>query len=54
MTMDAETNSLPLSDDDFAAMAKALGHPARVAIVRHLAAEEIGRASCRERVESRV
>jgi len=49
MTMDAETNSLPLSDDDFAAMAKALGHPARVAIVRHLAAE--GRCVCGRIVE---
>lgn len=39
----------PLSDDAFAALAKALGHPARVAIVRRLVAE--GQCVCGRIVE---
>jgi len=39
----------PLSDDEFAELAKALGHPARVAIVRQLVAE--GRCVCGRIVE---
>jgi len=39
----------PLSDDEFAALSKALGHPARVAIVRRLVAE--GQCVCGRIVE---
>ncbi|EPR42825.1 putative transcriptional regulator, ArsR family [Desulfovibrio sp. X2] len=41
---DAAAALPPLDDEAFARIAKALGHPARVAIVRHLVAE--GRCVC--------